>query len=43
MEHWDNLQDGTSKPKRPRMIDGQTEPRDLDKTYANKELVRFRR
>jgi hypothetical protein len=44
MEHWDNLQE-TARPNLSghSMIDGPTEPRDLDKTYANKELVRFRR
>jgi hypothetical protein len=44
MEHWDNLQEmARPNPSGHSMIDGPTEARDLDKTYANKELVRFRR
>jgi nuclear transport factor 2 (NTF2) superfamily protein/predicted SnoaL-like aldol condensation-catalyzing enzyme len=41
VEHWDNLQE-TVRPNLSGhgMIDGPTEPRDQDKTYANKELVR---
>ena len=42
VEHWDNLQE---KPARPNpsghsMIDGPTEASDLEKTEANKKLVR---
>jgi predicted SnoaL-like aldol condensation-catalyzing enzyme len=41
VEHWDNLQEtARTNPSGHSMIDGLTEPRDLDKTYANKELVR---
>jgi len=41
VEHWDNLQ-ATARPNPGghSMLDGPTEPRDLDKTYANKQLVR---
>jgi predicted SnoaL-like aldol condensation-catalyzing enzyme len=42
VEHWDNLQE-TSASKNPSghsMIDGPTEATDLDKTDANKKLVR---
>jgi len=41
MEHWDNLQ--TTVPLNPSghsMIDGETEIRDLDKTEANKAIIR---
>ena len=41
VEHWDNLQEtARPNPSGHSMIDGPTEPRDLDKTYANKQLVR---
>ena len=41
VEHWDNLQETAGpNPSGHSMIDGPTEPRDLDKTYANKQLVR---
>ena len=41
VEHWDNLQEtARPNPSGHSMIDGSTEPRDPDKTYANKELVR---
>jgi predicted SnoaL-like aldol condensation-catalyzing enzyme len=41
VEHWDNLQEtAPPNPSGHSMIDGPTEARDLDKTYANKELVR---
>jgi len=41
VEHWDNLQEtARPNPSGHSMIDGPTEPRDMDKTYANKELVR---
>jgi len=41
VEHWDNLQE-TAKPNPSNhtMIDGETELKDLDKTEANKKLVR---
>ena len=41
VEHWDNLQE-TAKPNPSRhtMIDGATEIKDLDKTAANKTLVK---
>lgn len=41
VEHWDNLQE-TAKPNPSgrTMIDGSTEVKDLDKTEANKTLVR---
>ncbi|MDI9862899.1 hypothetical protein QM480_01080 [Flectobacillus sp. DC10W] len=41
VEHWDNLQE-TAKPNPSghTMIDGTTEINDLDKTFANKALVR---
>lgn len=41
VEHWDNLQEKPSRrnPSGHTMIDGPTEPRDLDKTAANKQLV----
>jgi predicted SnoaL-like aldol condensation-catalyzing enzyme len=40
VEHWDNLQEtARPNPSGHSMIDGPTEPRDLDKTYANQELV----
>jgi predicted SnoaL-like aldol condensation-catalyzing enzyme len=41
VEHWDNLQE-TAKPNPSNhtMIDGETEMKDLDKTEANKTLVR---
>lgn len=42
VEHWDNLQ---AKPEKPNatghtMTDGPTQPEDLDRTEANKELIR---
>ena len=41
VEHWDNLQETAGpNPSGHSMIDGPIEPRDLDKTYANKQLVR---
>jgi predicted SnoaL-like aldol condensation-catalyzing enzyme len=41
VEHCDNLQEmARPNPSGHSMIDGPTEPRDLDKTYANKQLVR---
>ena len=41
VEHWDNLQEtARPNPSGHSMIDGPTEPRDLDRTYANKQLVR---
>jgi predicted SnoaL-like aldol condensation-catalyzing enzyme len=41
VEHWDNLQrTAPPNPSGHTMIDGPTEPGDLDKTYANKQLVR---
>ncbi|WP_394678528.1 nuclear transport factor 2 family protein [uncultured Sphingobacterium sp.] len=42
VEHWDNLQDTPAKPNPSghTMIDGLTEIKDLDKTEANKTLVR---
>ncbi len=42
VEHWDNLQDAptTPNPSGHSMIDGQTSAIDLDKTVANKTLVR---
>lgn len=42
VEHWDNLQEtpSQSNPSRHTMIDGATEIKDLDKTEANKTLVR---
>src|SRR5258708_22450912 len=37
VEHWDNLQEtARPNPSGHGMIDGPTEPRDQDKTYANK-------
>ena len=42
VEHWDNLQVNTGKPNPSghTMIDGATEITDLDKTDANKEIVK---
>ncbi|GJH41700.1 polyketide cyclase [Capnocytophaga sp. HP1101] len=42
VEHWDNLQDKPAKPNPSgrTMTDGTTEIKDLDKTEANKALVR---
>ena len=42
VEHWDNLQETPEKPNLSgrTMIDGTTEVKDLDKTEANKELVK---
>lgn len=42
VEHWDNLQETPTKPNPSghTMIDGATEIKDLDKTEANKTLVR---
>lgn len=42
VEHWDNLQEtpSQSNPSGHTMIDGATEIKDLDKTEANKTLVR---
>lgn len=41
VEHWDNLQDAApATPSGHTMTDGATEIRDLDKTEANKRLVR---
>lgn len=41
VEHWDNLQEiAGPNPSGHTMIDGPTEPRDLDQTEANKALVR---
>ncbi|HEY0713824.1 MAG TPA: nuclear transport factor 2 family protein [Polyangia bacterium] len=42
VEHWDNLQEKPSAPNPSgrTMIDGPTEAKDLDKTAANKALVR---
>lgn len=41
VEHWDNLQETAGpNPSGHTMIDGPTEPTGLDKTAANKELVR---
>lgn len=42
VEHWDNLQEmpTSSNPSGHTMIDGTTEIKDLDKTEANKTLVR---
>lgn len=42
VEHWDNLQDkpAAANPSGRTMIDGPTEATDLDKTEANKALVR---
>jgi len=42
VEHWDNLQETPAKPSPSghTMIDGATEIKDLDKTEANKTLVR---
>jgi predicted SnoaL-like aldol condensation-catalyzing enzyme len=42
VEHWDNLQETPAKPNPSgrTMIDGTTTLTDLDKTQANKELVR---
>ena len=42
VEHWDNLQETPSQPNPSghTMIDGTTEIKDLDKTEANKTLVR---
>jgi predicted SnoaL-like aldol condensation-catalyzing enzyme len=41
VEHWDNLQETPAgpNPSGHTMIDGPTQPRDLDKTEANKTLV----
>lgn len=41
VEHWDNLQDTPAEPNPSghTMTDGPTEPVDLDKTAANKQLV----
>ncbi|MGH2647180.1 MAG: hypothetical protein ACRDE8_06415, partial [Ginsengibacter sp.] len=41
VEHWDNLQE-TAKPNQSghTMIDGATEIKDLDKTEANKQIVK---
>jgi predicted SnoaL-like aldol condensation-catalyzing enzyme len=42
VEHWDNLQEKPAKPNPSghTMTDGPTEVKDLDKTEANKKLVR---
>ncbi|SEA18888.1 Predicted SnoaL-like aldol condensation-catalyzing enzyme [Flavobacterium gillisiae] len=42
VEHWDNLQEtpATANPSGHSMIDGATEIKDLDKTEANKALVK---
>jgi predicted SnoaL-like aldol condensation-catalyzing enzyme len=42
VEHWDNLQEkpGSANPSGHTMTDGPTEAKDLDKTEANKTLVR---
>ena len=42
MEHWDNLMpyDGSKNPSGHTPFDGTTEVKDLDKTAANKDLVR---
>lgn len=42
VEHWDNLQETAARPNPSghTMIDGQAEALDLDKTEANKQLVR---
>lgn len=41
VEHWDNLQEiAKANPSGHTMIDGTTEVKDLDKTDANKKLVR---
>ena len=42
VEHWDNLQEtpAQANPSGHTMIDGPVEPTDLDKTAANKALVR---
>ena len=42
VEHWDNLQQKPAKPNPSgrTMIDGPTQAKDLDKTDANKQLVR---
>src|SRR5262245_46041775 len=42
VEHWDNLQDKSTKPNPSghTMTDGTTEVKDLDKTEVNKKLVR---
>jgi predicted SnoaL-like aldol condensation-catalyzing enzyme len=42
VEHWDNLQENPAKPNPSghTMIDGPTQPTDLEKTPANKALVR---
>jgi predicted SnoaL-like aldol condensation-catalyzing enzyme len=42
VEHWDNLQETGAKPSPGghTMIDGPTKPTDLDKTAANKALMR---
>src|SRR5262245_57107809 len=42
VEHWDNLQETPAKPNPSghTMIDGPAAPKDLDKTEANKTLVR---
>jgi predicted SnoaL-like aldol condensation-catalyzing enzyme len=42
VEHWDNLQEKPAKPNPSghTMTDGPTQPRDLEKTEANKALVR---
>ena len=42
VEHWDNLQEtpASANPSGHTMIDGETEIRDLDKTEANKALIR---
>lgn len=41
VEHWDNQQETTGpNPSGHTMVDGPTQPRDLDKTEENKKLVR---
>jgi predicted SnoaL-like aldol condensation-catalyzing enzyme len=42
VEHWDNLQETpkAANPSKHTMTDGPTEAKDLDKTEANKKLVR---
>ncbi len=42
VEHWDNLQErpGAPNPSGHTMVDGPTEPSELDKTQDNKALVR---
>src|SRR5439155_7047262 len=41
VEHWDNLQETAGpNPNGHSMIDGPTQPGDLDKTEANKSLIR---